>query len=102
VSLPEQVGALARLREEGKVRLIGLSNVDRAQLDAALALAPIVSIQNRYNPVERGITFLPQDPLGAHPMRRGAPLAGEGRGSKEQGGTPARQALRWVVGRYPN
>jgi pyridoxine 4-dehydrogenase len=115
VPWPDQVGALARLREEGKVRLIGLSNVDGAQLDQALALAPIASVQNRYNPVERGadalidacaergIAFLPHGPLGAHPMRQGAPLADEQRRAlAERGGTPAQQALRWMLGRAPN
>jgi len=110
----EQIGALARLREEGKVRLIGLSNVDQTQLDAALALVPVASVQNRHNPVERGgdalidacaergIAFLPHGPLGAHPMQHGAPLAAGPAAAGEQRGTPAQQALRWMLGRAPN
>jgi pyridoxine 4-dehydrogenase len=111
VPLEVSVQALARLREEGKLRLIGLSNVDRSQLEAALAITPIASVQNRYNPIERehdalidftaarGIAFIPHGPLGAHPMQRGAPLAD---GPRAVEGTPAQQALRWLLGRSPN
>src|SRR5947209_615856 len=49
VPLADQLGALVRLREEGKIRHIGLSEVTVAHLDAARRLAPIVSVQNRYN-----------------------------------------------------
>ena len=81
--------------------LIGLSNVDRQQLDRALSVAPIASVQNRYNQSERaqdalvdytaekGIAFIPYGPLGAHPMQRGARL-------------PAQQALAWLLQRSPN
>ena len=69
--LEESVGTLVELRDEGKVAHIGLSNVDVDQLDRALELTPIVSVQNRYNPIdrssddvlarceERGIAFIP-------------------------------------------
>ena len=85
----------------GLIRLIGLSNVDRNQLDRALAVAPVAAIQNRYNQAERrddalvdytaaqGIAFIPYGPLGAHPMRQGAPL-------------PAQEALAWLLQRSPN
>jgi pyridoxine 4-dehydrogenase len=111
VPLEVSVQALARLRKEGKLRLIGLSNVDRSQLEAALRVTPIASVQNRYNPLERehdalidftaarGIAFIPHGPLGAHPMQRGAPLA-EGPLAAER--TPAQQALAWLLGRSPN
>ena len=95
------VGALENAREEGKIRWIGLSNVDRDQLDRALSVAPIASVQNRFNQqepgqsalvdytAELGIAFLPYGPLGAHPMRQGATL-------------PAREALAWLLRRSPN
>lgn len=115
VPFAEQVGALALLRDEGKVRLIGLSNVDQAQLDAALAVAPIASVQNRYNPTERtadalidtcaarGIAFLPHGPLGAHPMQRGAALTDVSHTPEDVArGTPAQRALQWMLGRAPN
>jgi pyridoxine 4-dehydrogenase len=49
VPLEESVGALAELQREGKVRLIGLSNVSLAQLRAAQALTAIAAVQNEYN-----------------------------------------------------
>ena len=75
VPLAEQLGALVRLKEAGKIRHIGLSEVTVAELEAARRLAPIVSVQNRYNLVERhyedvvdhcereGLAFLPWFPL---------------------------------------
>jgi pyridoxine 4-dehydrogenase len=111
VPLEVSVQALARLRDEGKLRLIGLSNVDRSQLESALAITPIASVQNRYNPLERehdvlidftaarGIAFIPHGPLGAHPMQRGAPLA---EGPRAVEGSPAQQALGWLLRRSPN
>jgi aryl-alcohol dehydrogenase-like predicted oxidoreductase len=105
------VGALDELRREGKIRLIGLSNVDREQLDRALAVAAIASVQNRFNRLERGqddlvdytaekgIAFIPYGPLGAHPMQRGAPLASGGESGPL---TPAQAALHWLLERSPN
>ena len=74
--IEESVGALEQLRLEGKIRLIGLSNVSVAQLRAAQTVARIVSVQNEYNrgltisePVleaceAEGIAFMPWRPLG--------------------------------------
>jgi aryl-alcohol dehydrogenase-like predicted oxidoreductase len=80
VPLEESVGALARLREEGKIRHVGLSNVDIVQLHRAQAVVPIVSVQNEYSIGNRaddpmvdecerqGIAYLPYAPLhGADP-----------------------------------
>jgi aryl-alcohol dehydrogenase-like predicted oxidoreductase len=74
----EQVGALRDLRDEGKIRHVGLSNVTLDQLRAAQKIVPIVSVQNRYNMAyrgasehiidyceENGLAFLPWFPLGA-------------------------------------
>jgi pyridoxine 4-dehydrogenase len=76
VPIEESVGALKELREEGKIRLIGVSNVSLEQLRAAQAVASIVSVQNEYNRgylvseyvlqacEEEGIAFMPWRPLG--------------------------------------
>jgi pyridoxine 4-dehydrogenase len=76
VPIEESVGALRQLREEGKIRLIGLSNVSVEQLRAAQSVANIVSVQNQYNRgllisedvlqacEEEGIAFFPWSPLG--------------------------------------
>jgi aryl-alcohol dehydrogenase-like predicted oxidoreductase len=76
VPIEESVGALRQLRDEGKIRLIGLSNVSLDQLRAAQAVANIVSVQNQYNRglltsedvlqacEDEGIAFFPWSPLG--------------------------------------
>jgi aryl-alcohol dehydrogenase-like predicted oxidoreductase len=53
VPLEDSIGALVALKEEGKIRHIGLSNVTEDQLRRAQAMTAIVSIQNRYNPGDR-------------------------------------------------
>jgi pyridoxine 4-dehydrogenase len=75
VPYDETIGALVELKEQGKIRHIGLSNVDEGHLRTAQALTPIVSVQNRYNVRDRGsesmldlceqeqIAFLPYSPV---------------------------------------
>jgi pyridoxine 4-dehydrogenase len=75
VPLKDSIGTLVALKEEGKIRHIGLSNVNENQLRQAQAMTPIVSIQNRYNPGDRRseslvdlceqeeMTFLPWAPI---------------------------------------
>src|SRR5581483_1194988 len=53
VPFADSVGALARLREQGKVRAVGLSNVSAAQIAEAQRIVPIASVQNRWNPGHR-------------------------------------------------
>jgi pyridoxine 4-dehydrogenase len=53
VPLEDSIGALVTLKDQGKIRHIGLSNVDEDQLRRAQRLTPIVSIQNRYNVDDR-------------------------------------------------
>jgi aryl-alcohol dehydrogenase-like predicted oxidoreductase len=79
VPFEEQVGALRDLRDEGKIRHVGLSNVSFQELRTAESIVPIVSVQNRYNMAyrggederiidycdEKGIAFIPWFPLGA-------------------------------------
>lgn len=77
VPFTESVGALAQMQRAGKIRHLGLSNVSLTQLEEARRIAPIVSVQNRYNLEDRssddvvaaceklGIAFLPWFPLGA-------------------------------------
>jgi pyridoxine 4-dehydrogenase len=76
VPIEESVGALQELRDEGKIRLIGLSNVSLDQLRAAQSVARIVSVQNEFNRgllisdvvleacEAEGIAFMPWRPLG--------------------------------------
>src|SRR6266480_3659779 len=87
VPFEESVDELVRLRDEGKIRLVGLSNVSGAQLEQALDMVPIASVQNRYNLddrgsedvldacTERGIGFIPWFPLATGSLARpGGPL----------------------------
>ena len=72
----DSVGALEQLRLDGKIAAIGLSNVTAAQLDAALATAPIAAVQNRLSYsdpadlptalacAERGVAYLADSPFG--------------------------------------
>ena len=53
VPLAESVGAIAELKNEGKIRHVGISNVSEAQLRQAQQIVPIVSVQNRYNAADR-------------------------------------------------
>jgi aryl-alcohol dehydrogenase-like predicted oxidoreductase len=75
VPYDETIGALVELKEQGKIRHIGVSNVDEGHLRTAQALTPIVSVQNRYNVRDRRseamldlceqeqIAFLPYSPV---------------------------------------
>lgn len=111
VPIEESVGELARLREEGKVRHVGLSNVSVEELDRARTVVPIVSVQNRYSVSERssedvleacerdGLAFLPWFPLGSGNLaRRAGPLD---RVAERVGATRAQVALAWLLRRSP-
>lgn len=110
--IAEQVGALAELQEQGKVRHIGLSEVSAAQLDEALRTAPIAAVQNLYNLVARGhdpvvdrtaaagIAFIPFFPLatGEHAHADGVVR----QVSQELGVLPSQVALAWLLHRAAN
>lgn len=112
VPLAESVGALVDLQRQGKIRHIGLSNVNERELEAARAIATIVSVQNRYNLSERksdgvlaacerdGLAFLPWYPLsaGTDAARAGETLA---RIARARHATPAQVALAWLLARSP-
>jgi pyridoxine 4-dehydrogenase len=110
VPFEDSVGTLVALRDEGKLRHIGLSNVDATQFQQALALTPIVSVQNRYNPSDRaaeplvelaeahGFAFIPWAPVGGY-----RPGAGEGLATvaKRLGASPVQVAIAWQLARSP-
>jgi pyridoxine 4-dehydrogenase len=111
VPFEESLGALSDLRAEGKVHHIGVSNVYGTQLAAAVAAAPIVSLQNLYNVEnlraepeldvceQQGLAFIPYFPLGAGSLAR---AGGElGRVAAARGLTPAQVALAWLLQRSP-
>lgn len=109
IPIEESVGGLADLQREGKIRHIGLSNVSAAQLAAVQAVAPIVSVQNRFSVAgpdddkvlsvctRDGIAYLPWYPLGCGSLARDAgPL---GRVAERHSATPAQVALAWLLHR---
>ena len=111
VPAAEQFGVLKELRDEGKVRHVGLSEVTVSQIEAAREVVPIVSVQNLYNLANRrseevlehcegeGIGFIPWFPIadGRLSARRGT-LA---KVAEALGATPAQVALAWLLRRSP-
>jgi pyridoxine 4-dehydrogenase len=110
IPIEESVGALRDLRDEGKIKHVGLSNVDVDELERARSVVPIVSVQNEYNlgfresedvleACEReGLAFLPWYPLASGSLAQQNNL--EAVASKYDA-TPAQVALAWLLQRSP-
>ena len=109
--LEDQVGELAALQQEGKIRHIGLSEVGVEQLEAAQKVATIVSVQNMYNLTARtaepvleacqaqGLGFIPWFPLAAGPLAAAdGPLQ---RIAADHDATASQLALAWLLKRSP-
>src|SRR5262249_5504135 len=106
--LAGSLGALVQLKDEGKIRHIGISNVSVAQLQEAQRLTPVVSVQNRYNAADRKseqlvdvceqeqIAFLPWAPIqqagGNHAVTDAA---------KRHGARPRQIGRAWLLARSP-
>jgi pyridoxine 4-dehydrogenase len=109
VPLEESVGALAELRDEGKIKHVGLSNVGRRHIAEAQEIVPIVSVQNRYSLTardseevlnvceEQGLGFIPWFPLDAGGIAKDA-IEEVGR---RHGATPMHVALAWLLQHSP-
>jgi pyridoxine 4-dehydrogenase len=109
VSFEASVETLAELRDEGKIRLVGLSNVTQEHIERARKIVPIVSVQNRYSFADREwdyvvdycqrnrIAFIPWFPLGA------GRVAGEvlDRIAQAHGASRTQIALAWLLKRSP-
>jgi pyridoxine 4-dehydrogenase len=109
VSFNASVETLAELRNEGKIRLVGLSNVTQEHIERARKIVPVVSVQNRYSFADREwdyvvnycqqneIAFIPWFPLGA------GRVAGEvlNRIAQAHGASPTQIALAWLLRRSP-
>jgi aryl-alcohol dehydrogenase-like predicted oxidoreductase len=111
VPLADQVGTLADLQSQGKIRHIGLSEVSVKELEQATKTATIVSVQNLFNLSDRsaeplldhveaeGIAFIPWFPLATGQLAKpGGPLAEL---AKEHGAPPSQLALAWLLHRSP-
>jgi aryl-alcohol dehydrogenase-like predicted oxidoreductase len=109
VSLEASLGTLAQLQSEGKIRLIGLSNVTREHIERARKVVPIVSVQNRYSFADREwdyvvdyceqneIVFIPWFPLGAGKVAKETVQ----RIADAHGAKPMQVALAWLLQRSP-
>jgi len=108
VPLADSVGALAELKNEGKIRHVGLSNVTETQLRQAQRIVPIVSIQNRFNITDRrskslvdlceqeDMVFLPWAPLQESGRKAAVAVAAEQRGVTEH-----QVVLAWLLASSP-
>ncbi len=110
VSYEASIETLARLREQGKIRHVALSNVTREHIERARRIVPIVSVQNRYSFADResdfivehcreqGIGFMPWAPIGQVRLAHEAlDLA-----ARELHATPMQVGLAWLLRRAPN
>jgi pyridoxine 4-dehydrogenase len=111
VAAEDQLGTLINLQAEGKIKHIGLSEVNVGQIERAQAIVPIVSIQNRYSVTDRGsedvveycereeIGFIPWFPLAAGKLSgAGSPIH---RVAERLKATPSQVALAWLLARSP-
>jgi aryl-alcohol dehydrogenase-like predicted oxidoreductase len=108
VPLAESIGAIAELKDEGKIRHVGLSNVSESQLREAQRIVPIVSIQNRYNVSDRRseslidlceqeqLAFLPWAPI--QETARNVPVAVA---AERHGVTQHQVVLAWLLAVSP-
>lgn len=118
VPYAESVGALAELRDEGKIRLVGISNASVEQIRTAqdvLGAGGLASVQNEFSPrfrssegelrycAEQGIGFLPWSPLGGTGGARelGERFADFAEIASARGVTPQQVALAWELAKAP-
>jgi pyridoxine 4-dehydrogenase len=111
VPFEDSVWAMAQLRDEGKIRHVGLSNVGVRELEIAIDIVPIASIQNRYNLTDRSseavlqacerevVGFIPWFPLATGRLARpGGPLDEI---AARHDAAPSQVALAWLLGHSP-
>ena len=107
----EQFGAVRKLLDDGVIAQAGLSNVSVADIEAARAVFPVATVQNRYNLVDRtsedvldhcaaaGIGFIPWYPLAAGDLAKPGSLLDAV--AARHGASPSQVALAWVLKRSP-
>jgi pyridoxine 4-dehydrogenase len=105
--LEQSLGVIADYREAGKIKEIGISAVDVAQIETARGVVPVAAVQNHYNVAERssedevdyceenGIAFVPYYPLKGHAPSALAEIA------RVHDASPAQIALAWLLHRSP-
>lgn len=110
-TIASQFERLARLREQGLIRHLGISNATATQIEEARGIAPVVCVQNHYNLAHRdddalidtlaeaGIAYVPFFPLGGFSPLQSSALDTVAR---QLGATPMQVALAWLLQRSPN
>src|ERR1700692_883554 len=111
VPVEESLGALKDAQKEGKIRHIGLSEVSVAEIERARKTVPIVSVQNRYNLLDRehepvlqycqkqNIAFIPWFPVGAGKLAQpGGPLD---QAARRHGATVSQLSIAWLLHHSP-
>jgi pyridoxine 4-dehydrogenase len=111
VPLEDQIETLVDLQDEGKIKHIGLSEVSVEQIEAVRKITTIVSVQNRYNLIDRSsesvleyctdenLAFIPWFPLATGSLAKpGGPLA---RAAERLKATPAQVAIAWLLQKSP-
>ena len=115
VPYEDSVGAIEELRQEGKVRLVGISNADPDQIRLAASITPLAAVQNELSPrfrtslpelelcTELGIAFLPWSPLGGigKASDLGAQHAAFGEVATDRGVSPQQVCLAWLLALSP-
>jgi aryl-alcohol dehydrogenase-like predicted oxidoreductase len=121
VPLEDSIGELAKLRQEGKIRHVGVSNFSAAELARARRIVPIASVQNRYNLADRasqdvldvctreGLAFIPWAPLAsgsATRLERGPSQESRAGQALEQvaaahGASVLQVAIAWLLAKSP-
>jgi len=108
VPIADSIGALAELKDAGKIRHVGVSNMSETQLHEAQQIIPIVSIQNRYNVSDRSsetvvdlceqeqLAFLPWAPIQDADGNRAVSEA-----AASHGVSPRQVVLAWLLARSP-
>ena len=111
VPMEDQIETLVQLQQEGKIKHIGLSEVSVDQVEAVREIATIVSVQNRYNLIDRkseavleyctseNLGFIPWFPLATGALAKpGGPLA---RAAERLKATPSQVAIAWLLRKSP-
>jgi aryl-alcohol dehydrogenase-like predicted oxidoreductase len=111
VPIEESIGALSDLRAEGKIRHVGVCNVDAEQLRRALTVEPLVSVQNRFSLADRssrdvlelcdanGLAFIPWAPLAKGTLTRAQEALDAI--AEAHDATPGQVALAWILAASP-
>jgi pyridoxine 4-dehydrogenase len=112
VPYEESVGTLRELQEEGKIRNVGISNVNTDELETARGIVEVVSVQNRFNLADRGgeevldraeqlgLAFFPWFPLAAGDLAEPGGAAAEI--AEAHDASPGQVALAWLLRRSPS